>query len=79
MTQNPGWGTIATTAEKVKEFYDTDDLQHAVPVPGSLDALNRLREMGYNLIIVTARSFLPARELESTIIWVDKHFDGKHV
>jgi len=33
--------------------------------------------MGYNLIIVTARSFLlPVRELESTIIWVDKHFDG---
>ncbi|KAH9966768.1 hypothetical protein BC827DRAFT_1124026 [Russula dissimulans] len=72
--KNPGWGTIVTTAEKVAEFYDTDELQHAVPMPGSFDALNRLREMGYDLIIVTARSFLP--ELESTIIWVGKHFDG---
>jgi len=75
--KNPGWGSIATTAEKVKDFYHTDELRHAAPLPGSLDALNRLREMGYNLIIVTARSFLlPVRELESTIIWVDKHFDG---
>ncbi|KAI9509644.1 hypothetical protein F5148DRAFT_723511 [Russula earlei] len=72
--KNPGWGTIAATASKIKEFYDTDQLKHAVPVPGSLDALNRLREMGYNLTIVTARSFL--HELESTIIWLDKHFDG---
>jgi phosphoglycolate phosphatase-like HAD superfamily hydrolase len=73
--QNPGWGTIKSTADKLEEFYGTDQLSHAVPVPGSLDAMNRLREMGYSLIIVTARSML--REAESTAIWVDNHFNGK--
>ena len=67
--------SISTTANKVKEFYDTDQLKHAEPVPGSLDALNRLRDMGYDLAIVTARS-IPI-ELDSTITWVDKHFDGE--
>jgi phosphoglycolate phosphatase-like HAD superfamily hydrolase len=61
--------------DKVQEFYDTDQLKDADPVPGSLDALNRLREMGYPLAIVTAR--LIAGELESTLIWVDKHFNSK--
>ena len=75
--QNPGWGSISTTADKVKEFYNTDQLKHADPVPGSLDALCRLREMGYNLAIVTARSVL--LELESTLTWVTKHFDGKFI
>ena len=37
--------------------------------------MNRLREMGYSLIIVTARSMLC--EAESTAIWVDNHFNGK--
>ena len=46
-------------------------------MPGSLDGLNRLRDMGYNLAIVTARSIPP--ELESTLTWVDKHFDGKFI
>ena len=60
---------------KVKEFYDTDQLKDADPVPGSSDALNRLREIGYRLAIMTAR--LVTSELESTLIWIDKHFDGK--
>ena len=77
MSRNPGWGTIATTTDKVREFYDTDQLNHADPVSGSLDALNHLREMGYSLTIVTARSIL--RELDSTVIWVDKHFNGNIV
>ncbi|KAI0306472.1 hypothetical protein B0F90DRAFT_1623372 [Multifurca ochricompacta] len=72
--KNPGWGTVATTADKVKEFYDTDQLRHADAVLGSLDALNRFRDMGYGLAIVTARSIL--HELESTVIWLDKHFNG---
>jgi len=59
---------------KVEEFYDTDQLKDAEPVPGSSDALNRLREMGYHIAIVTAR--LVASELESTLTWVDKHFNG---
>jgi phosphoglycolate phosphatase-like HAD superfamily hydrolase len=63
--------------DKVKEFYDTDQLKHAYPVSGSLDALNHLREMGYSLTIVTARSILC--ELDSTIIWVDKHFNGNFI
>jgi hypothetical protein len=63
--------------DKVKEFYDTDQLKHADPVSGSLNALNDLRERGYSLTIVTARSIL--RELDSTVIWVDEHFNGNIV
>lgn len=63
--------------DKVKEFYDTDQLKDADPVPGSLNALNRLREMGYSLTIMTARSIL--HELDSTVIWVDKHYNGNLV
>ena len=60
--------------DKVEEFYGTDQLKDADPVPGSSDALSRLREMGYHFAIVTAR--LVASELESTLTWVDKHFNG---
>jgi len=60
--------------DKVNEFYDTDQLKNADPVPGSLVALNHLREMGYNLIVVTARTF--SYGLNSTVTWLDKHFNG---
>ena len=60
--------------DKVKEFYDTNQLKDADPVSGSLDAVNHLREMGYCLTIVTARSIL--RELDSTVVWINKHFNG---
>jgi len=63
--------------DKVNEFYDTDQLKHADPVPGSLDALNHLHEMGYGLIIVTARTVV--YELNSTVTWLDKHFNGNPV
>jgi phosphoglycolate phosphatase-like HAD superfamily hydrolase len=63
--------------DKADEFYDTDQLKHADPVPGSLDALNHLREIGYGLIIVTARTF--SYELNSTVTWLDKHFNGNPV
>lgn len=63
--------------DKVSEFYDTDQLKHADPVPGSLDALNHLLEMGYSLIIVTARTF--SYELSSTVTWLDKYFNGNLV
>ena len=63
--------------DKVNKFYDTDQLKDADPVPGSLDALNYLREMGYGLVIVTARTL--AYELNSTVTWLDKHFNGNSV
>lgn len=63
--------------DKASEFYDTDQLKHAEPVPGSLDALYHLREMGYGLIIVTARTL--SYELSSTITWLDKYFNGNPV
>ncbi|KAI0273736.1 hypothetical protein BC834DRAFT_225013 [Gloeopeniophorella convolvens] len=72
--KNPGWGTVSVTLAKIKEFYDTDQLCLAAPVPGSLDGLNVLREMGYGLVIVTARSM--ASELDSTMAWLDQHFRG---
>ena len=63
--------------DKVNEFYDTDQLKHADPVSGSLNALNHLREMGYRLIIVTARTV--SYELNNTVTWLDKHFNGNPI
>lgn len=62
---------------KVNEFYETDQLRHADPVAGSLDALNHLREMGYGVIVVTARTF--SYDLNSTVTWLDRHFNGNPV
>ncbi|THH21005.1 hypothetical protein EW146_g462 [Bondarzewia mesenterica] len=72
--KNPGWGNVPETLDKVKEFYDVDELRHALPVPGAADGLNALAEMGFSLIIVTARNM--AQEAESTERWLEKHFDG---
>ncbi|KAJ8703052.1 hypothetical protein PTI98_001708 [Pleurotus ostreatus] len=70
---NPFWGTPAETYEKVKRFYATDRIYQAAPVPGAREGVQSLRDMGFRLVIVTARTQDVA---EPSWKWVDKHFPG---
>ncbi|KAA1471100.1 hypothetical protein DENSPDRAFT_837026 [Dentipellis sp. KUC8613] len=72
--KNPGWGTVPETLDKVKEFYDQDELQHADSVPGAAEGLEELQRLGYHLVIVTARVL--DKEMDSTVQWLQHHFDG---
>ncbi|XP_006454613.1 hypothetical protein AGABI2DRAFT_182583 [Agaricus bisporus var. bisporus H97] len=71
--KNPYWGTVQDTFNKLEDFYKTDRLYKASPVPGALKGLQTLRDMGFRLIIVTARQEDKADESWK---WVTKHFPG---
>ncbi|TFK36813.1 hypothetical protein BDQ12DRAFT_685924 [Crucibulum laeve] len=71
--KNPFWGTPKVTFDKVKEFYSTDMIYRTKPVPGAREGVQTLRDMGYRLIIVTARAEDHADESWQ---WVNKHFPG---
>ncbi|KAF4572587.1 hypothetical protein EYR36_007095 [Pleurotus pulmonarius] len=71
--KNPFWGTPAETYEKVKKFYATDRIYQAPPVPGAREGVQSLKDMGFRLVIVTARTQDVA---EPSWKWVDKHFPG---
>jgi hypothetical protein len=61
------------TFDKVKEFYSTDTIFRVQPVPGALEGIACLREMGYKLIIVTART---QDNKDQSWNWVNQHFPG---
>ncbi|KAJ6626854.1 hypothetical protein B0H10DRAFT_2295792 [Mycena sp. CBHHK59/15] len=71
--KNPFWGTLQETFEKVKEFYSTDAIFHAIPVPGAREGVQTLIDLGYKLVIVTARTPDVA---EASWEWVEKYFPG---
>ncbi|EPQ61079.1 hypothetical protein GLOTRDRAFT_69266 [Gloeophyllum trabeum ATCC 11539] len=71
--KNPYWGTPDETNEKVKKFYEGGEILKAEPVPGALEGVTNLRELGYRLIIVTARM---RKLLETSWKWLEEHFPG---
>ncbi|KAF9015478.1 hypothetical protein BDQ17DRAFT_1341135 [Cyathus striatus] len=71
--KNPMWGSVTETFDKVKQFYATDVIYQSDSVPGAYEGVQRLRDMGYKLIIVTARAEDHADESWK---WVDRHFPG---
>lgn len=71
--QNPYWGTPDDTFRKVDEFYATPRLYEAPPIEGALEGVKALKQLGYRLVLVTARQ---VRELPRTKEWVDKHYKG---
>jgi len=71
--RNPYWGTPDETFKKVEEFYKTPMLYEAPPVPGALEGVQALKELGFRLVIVTARQ---QQELPRTEEWIDKHYPG---
>ncbi|KAF9455020.1 hypothetical protein P691DRAFT_654605 [Macrolepiota fuliginosa MF-IS2] len=71
--KNPYWGSIQETFDKVIDFYKTDKIYTAGPVPGAREGIQTLKDMGFRLIIVTARQEDKADESWK---WVTKHFPG---
>ncbi len=57
---------------KVKDFY-TNNLMKPIPVPGAVEGVKALKELGYKLFIVTARH---TTEVERTQRWLDQYFPG---
>lgn len=55
------------------EFYATPRLYEAPPIEGALAGVKALKELGYRLVLVTARQ---VRELPRTKEWVDKYYTG---
>lgn len=59
---------------KVKQYYSTDSIHQCHPVPGAREGVQALRDLGYRLIIVTARTrSTHGKSWE----WVEKHFPGE--
>lgn len=75
MHQNPYWGTPRETHDKVKIYYDTS-IMSPKPVPGALEGVKALKEMGYKLVIITARH---TEEQPLTQKWLDQYFPGKYL
>ncbi|KIK71372.1 hypothetical protein GYMLUDRAFT_33525 [Collybiopsis luxurians FD-317 M1] len=71
--KNPYWGSLQETYKKVRNFYATTQLYDAIPVPGAREGVQALHDMGFKLIIVTARS---QEVKEETCKWVDRWFPG---
>ncbi|KAJ6574629.1 hypothetical protein B0H19DRAFT_1124995 [Mycena capillaripes] len=71
--KNPFWGTLQETFAKMKEFNSTDKIFQAVPVPGAREGVQALRDMGYKLVIVTART---AEVADASWEWVERYFPG---
>ncbi|KAJ7655230.1 hypothetical protein DFH06DRAFT_1201980 [Mycena polygramma] len=71
--KNPFWGTVQDTFDKVADSYTTDKIFHALPVPGAREGVQALRDMGYKLVIVTARS---PEIAEASYDWVERYFPG---
>lgn len=58
---------------KAKDFYK-DGLLKPIPVPGAVEGVKALKEMGFRLVIVTARH---GNELPITQEWLDEYFPGE--
>jgi len=71
--RNPYWGTPEETFRKVDEFYTTPMLYEAPPIPNAREGAQKVKDMGFRLVVVTARQI---RELPRTEEWLEKHFHG---
>lgn len=58
----------------MEQYYRTDRLDNALPLPDALDGVKRLKEMGFKLVVITAR---PNRERERSLLWVERHFPSR--
>ncbi|KAE9383661.1 hypothetical protein BT96DRAFT_1027113 [Gymnopus androsaceus JB14] len=71
--KNPYWGSLETTHAKVRDFYASMRLFDAAPVPGAREGVQTLRDLGFKLVIVTARG---SDIKEDSWKWVEKWFPG---
>lgn len=69
--KSPYWGTPEETFAKVEDFWKTNWIDIVPPIDGALEGVQRLRDLGYRLVIVTARQ---KREMERAQRWIEGHF-----
>jgi len=66
--------THPSLQRKVEEYFKSTRIDNALPIPGALDGVKRLKEMGFKLVVITARTI---RQQERSLVWVDRHFPGR--
>ncbi|KAI0080025.1 hypothetical protein K474DRAFT_1658267 [Panus rudis PR-1116 ss-1] len=71
--KNPYWGTPDETFQKVEDFWKTNYIEIVPPVEGAPEGVKKLRELGFRLVVVTARQ---EREMERGKKWLAQHFPG---
>jgi 5'(3')-deoxyribonucleotidase len=66
------WGGSRERAVKlIADYYKTDYFKNIKPVAGSIDGINKLKELGYEMYVVTGRS---VEYKKQAINWLDKYF-----
>ncbi|KAF8832644.1 hypothetical protein HHX47_DHR1002025 [Lentinula edodes] len=71
---NPYWGGLHETHQKVRDFYASMQLYNAAPVTGAGEGVKALHDMGFKLIVVTARS---SDVKEESWDWINQWFPGE--
>jgi len=66
--------TYPSLQRKVEEYYKSTRIDNALPILGALDGVKKLKEMGFKLVVVTARTI---QHRERSLVWVDRHFPGR--
>ncbi|TXT15585.1 hypothetical protein VHUM_00088 [Vanrija humicola] len=76
---NRGWGGKEETVDMVGQLYRAGLMERPTPIPGAKEGLQALKDLGYTLIIITARSEV---QREGTEQWIAEHlpdlFDEIH-
>ncbi|GMK58224.1 hypothetical protein CspeluHIS016_0502560 [Cutaneotrichosporon spelunceum] len=65
---NRGWGTQEETVDMVGKLYRAGLMDRPKLLPGAREALTKLKDMGYSLIVITARSEV---QREGTESWLE--------
>ena len=64
-------GTKKEAINKIYEFFGTDHFANIAPIAGSLNAMEKLKENGHELFVITGRQNEIIKETEE---WIEKHF-----
>lgn len=72
--QGSQFGTQQALEFVKQKFYIGGGFRSVPPIEGSIEALAKIREMGYKLVIITARPFWQyARLYADTTAWLEQH------
>lgn len=63
-------------SDKVSAYYASGRIYKTAPIPGAREGVQSLRDAGYRLIVVTARTNDTADE---SFQWVNHHFPGAYI
>jgi len=71
--KNPGWGNRDEAMQKVNKFLLSPAVKTIPPIEGAKRATKRLKEVGFKLVVITARMHDIADE---SVEWLEEHFPG---